>query len=117
MNKTEAQISVRGLTVAYGDFVLLKNADFDINKGDVFIIMGASGGRQKFAARVLTGLVPAASGRILIDGVDFTAAHGKRAGKDYAKMRHFISERRVVQFHDAGRKYCPAAAPVYRLFR
>ena len=29
MNKTEAQISVRGLTVAYGDFVLLKNADFD----------------------------------------------------------------------------------------
>lgn len=24
MNKTEAQISVRGLTVAYGDFVLLK---------------------------------------------------------------------------------------------
>ena len=31
MNKTEAQISVRGLTVAYGDFVLLKNPDFDIN--------------------------------------------------------------------------------------
>ena len=74
MNKTEAQISVRGLTVAYGDFVLLKNADFDINKGDVFIIMGASGGGKSSLLRVLTGLVPAASGRILIDGVDFTAA-------------------------------------------
>ena len=74
MNKTEAQISVRGLTVAYGDFVLLKNADFDINKGDVFIIMGASGGGKSSLVRVLTGLVPAASGRILIDGVDFTAA-------------------------------------------
>lgn len=116
MNKTEAQISVRGLTVAYGDFVLLKNADFDINKGDVFIIMGASGGGKSSLLRVLTGLVPAASGRILIDGVDFTAATENERAK-IMQMRHFISERRVVQFHDAGRKYCPAAAPVYRLFR
>lgn len=61
MNKTEAQISVRGLTVAYGDFVLLKNADFDINKGDVFIIMGASGGGKSSLLRVLTGL---GSGRL-----------------------------------------------------
>ena len=74
MSNTKTQISVRNLTVAYGDFVLLKNANFDINKGDVFIIMGASGGGKSSLLRVLTGLVPAASGQIVIDGVDFTAA-------------------------------------------
>ena len=116
MNKTEAQISVRGLTVAYGDFVLLKNADFDINKGDVFIIMGASGGGKSSLLRVLAGLVPAGSRPVFNRRRRFYRRHGKRAGKDYAKMRYFISERRVVQLHDTGRKYCPAAAPVYRLF-
>lgn len=78
MSKAKAQISVRDLTVAYGDFVLLKNADFNINKGDVFIIMGASGCGKSSLLRVLTGLVPAASGQIFIDGIDFTAASEKK---------------------------------------
>ena len=37
MNKGEPQILVKDLTIAYGDFVLLKNLNFEINKGDVFI--------------------------------------------------------------------------------
>lgn len=74
MMKTQTQISVRGLTVAYGDFVLFNKIDFDINKGDVFIIMGASGCGKSSLLRVLTGLVPAASGKVVIDGVDFTSA-------------------------------------------
>ena len=46
----------------------------DRGRFGLFIIMGASGGGKSSLLRVLTGLVPAASGRILIDGVDFTAA-------------------------------------------
>ncbi len=74
MMKRQTQISVRDLTVAYGDFVLFNKIDFDINKGDVFIIMGASGCGKSSLLRVLTGLVPAASGKVVIDGVDFTSA-------------------------------------------
>lgn len=74
MSKTQAQISVHNLTVAYGDFVLLENVSFEINKGDIFIIMGASGGGKSSLLRVLTGLVPAASGEIIIDGINFTSA-------------------------------------------
>lgn len=76
--------------MAYGDFVLLKNADFDINKGDVFIIMGASGGGKSSLLRVLTGLVPAASGRILIDGVDFTAATENERAKIMQNAAFYI---------------------------
>ncbi len=74
MKKGEPQIIVRDMTIAYGDFVLLKNLSFEVNKGDIFIIMGASGGGKSSLLRVLTGLVPTAKGKIMIDGVDFTNA-------------------------------------------
>ena len=74
MMKSPVEIAVSDLTIAYGDFVLLKNVSFEVNKGDVFIIMGASGGGKSSLLRVLTGLVPAAHGKIVICGVNFTAA-------------------------------------------
>ncbi|MEI8313773.1 MAG: polyamine ABC transporter ATP-binding protein, partial [Verrucomicrobiota bacterium] len=36
-------IEVRGLTAAYGDFVLLDNISFDVRRGEVFVIIGGSG--------------------------------------------------------------------------
>ena len=41
MNGAEAKIIGQDITVAYGDYVLLKDADFTVNKGDIFFIMGA----------------------------------------------------------------------------
>lgn len=75
MTAAKTEISVSGLTIAYGDFVLLKDISFEVKKGDIFIIMGASGGGKSSLLRVLTGLVPAASGKIVIDSVDFTSAN------------------------------------------
>lgn len=63
MTAAKTEISVSGLTIAYGDFVLLKDISFEVKKGDIFIIMGASGGGKSSLLRVLTGLVPAASGK------------------------------------------------------
>ena len=74
MTEDKAQIVVKDLTIAYGDFVLLKDISFTVNKHDIFIIMGGSGGGKSSMLRVLTGLVPAARGKITIDGIDFTGA-------------------------------------------
>lgn len=74
MKKNEVKIKVDNLTIAYGDFVLMKNISFEVNKGDIFIIMGGSGGGKSSLLRVLTGLVPPATGDIWIDGVDFARA-------------------------------------------
>jgi len=40
---SEAHIRVVDLTMAYGDFVIQRDLNFTINRGDVFIIMGGSG--------------------------------------------------------------------------
>ncbi len=64
-------IEARDLTVAYGDYALLKNVDFTVNEGDIFVIMGGSGSGKSSLLRVLTGLMPPAGGSVFVDGKDF----------------------------------------------
>ena len=50
MNKQQPEIEVNNLTLGYGNFTLMKDISFQVNKGDIFIIMGASGGGKRPAA-------------------------------------------------------------------
>jgi len=43
MNKAKPHITVRNLTMAYGSFVVMRDLEFTVDRGDVFIIMGGSG--------------------------------------------------------------------------
>ena len=49
-------ISVSGLTIAYGDFILMRDISFTVRRGDMFIIMGSSGCGKSTLLRVLMGL-------------------------------------------------------------
>lgn len=57
-------ITVRGLTMAYGSFVLQRNLDFTINRGDIFVIMGGSGCGKSTLLRHMIGLKPPAAGSV-----------------------------------------------------
>ena len=57
-------ITVRGLTMAYGSFVLQRNLDFIINRGDIFVIMGGSGCGKSTLLRHMIGLKPPAAGSV-----------------------------------------------------
>lgn len=70
----EAVIEAKNLTVGYGDYVLLQNADYQVNKSDVFIIMGGSGCGKSSMLRVLTGLMKPLKGSVIINGTDMTKA-------------------------------------------
>ena len=39
----DAAITIRDLTMAYGSFVLQRDLNFTVQKGDIFVIMGGSG--------------------------------------------------------------------------
>ena len=71
-------IEVKNLTVGYGDYILMKNISFTVNKGDIFIIMGGSGCGKSTLLHVLTGLKAPQSGKIMIDGINFTKAPEKQ---------------------------------------
>ena len=79
--KKEVQIDVKDLTVGYGDYVLLHDANYQVNKGDIFIIMGGSGCGKSSMLRILTGLLPPLKGQVIISGVDIASAPVKEVQK------------------------------------
>ncbi|MCE5336511.1 MAG: ATP-binding cassette domain-containing protein [Desulfobacteraceae bacterium] len=71
MTDTKAHIEVRNLTMAYGDFVIQRDLNFTINRGDIFIIMGGSGCGKSTLLRHLVGLQRPAKGEVLYEGKSF----------------------------------------------
>ena len=70
-------VSVRGLKMAYGSFVVMRDLNFDIMPRDIFVIMGGSGCGKSTLLRHLIGLREPAEGTIEYDGRDFTHATEK----------------------------------------
>ena len=71
---SEAQIIVRNMTMAYGSFVLMRDLNFTVRRGDIFIIMGGSGCGKSTVLRHLIGLKEPAKGEIFYGSVNFTKA-------------------------------------------
>lgn len=71
-------IQVKDLSVQYGDRTILENVNFEIKRGEVFVIVGGSGCGKSTLLRQLIGLEKPTTGTILIDGEDFTTADDKR---------------------------------------
>jgi phospholipid/cholesterol/gamma-HCH transport system ATP-binding protein len=67
-------IEVRNLDLHYEEHAVMRNLNFNINKGDVFIVMGGSGSGKSTLLKSLIGLKEPDKGQILYDGHDFWAA-------------------------------------------
>ena len=78
---SDAIIDVKNLTMGYGDNILLKNASYEVNKGDVFIIMGGSGCGKSSMLRILTGLIAPLAGKVYIKDIDITNASDEEMQK------------------------------------
>lgn len=72
--EAKPHIIVKNLTMAYGSFVLMRDINFTVCHGDVFIIMGGSGCGKSTLLRHLIGLKEPATGEILYGDVNFTRA-------------------------------------------
>ena len=70
----EPHIIVRNLTMAYGSFVLMRDLNFTVRRGDIFIIMGGSGCGKSTLLRHLIGLKEPATGEIIYGDINFTRA-------------------------------------------
>ena len=68
----DAQITVRNLTLAYGSFVVMRDLNFTIKRGDVFIIMGGSGCGKSTLLRNMIGLLEPSAGEVFYDQANFT---------------------------------------------
>ncbi len=60
--------------MAYGDYVIQRDLNFTVNRGDIFVIMGSSGCGKSTLLKQMIGLNRPAKGSVLYDGEDFWAA-------------------------------------------
>jgi phospholipid/cholesterol/gamma-HCH transport system ATP-binding protein len=70
----EVHIVVKNLTMAYGDYVVMRDLNFAINRGEIFVIMGPSGCGKSTLLRHLIGLNEPAKGEVWYGDFNFTRA-------------------------------------------
>ena len=74
MGNPPPEISVRDVTMAYGSFVVMRQVSFDVNTGEILVIMGGSGCGKSTLLKALIGLKAPASGTIHFRGQRFDNA-------------------------------------------
>ena len=79
--KAGTVIEAMDLTLGYDDFVLLKNINFSVKKGEIFAILGGSGCGKSTVLKHLTGLYEPLTGDILINGTSIVNAKQKEKEK------------------------------------
>lgn len=73
-------LKVRGVKKTFGDNLVLKGIDLDINEGEIVVIVGPSGGGKTTLLRTITGLETCENGSIEING-RYLCKNGKYADK------------------------------------
>ena len=73
----ESIIKVKNLYAGYHGQAIMEDLNFEISKGEIFVILGGSGCGKSTVLKHMIGLLPPVSGRVLIHGQDMVTARGK----------------------------------------
>src|ERR1700689_3780897 len=63
-------VKVEGLCKSFDDMEVLKDVSFDVQPGEIFVLMGPSGSGKSVLLRHIAGLETPTSGRITVNGLD-----------------------------------------------
>ncbi|MBW7989810.1 MAG: ATP-binding cassette domain-containing protein [Planctomycetes bacterium] len=85
-SNTKPIIRVEDVTIAYGDFVVMRDINFEVQQGEVFIILGGSGCGKSTLLKNMISLVKPVKGKVLIDDMDIVTAEGPELLKILSKI-------------------------------
>jgi ribose transport system ATP-binding protein len=83
MNDSTPPLEVRDLAKRFGSVVALKSAALTVSRGEIHALMGANGAGKSTLVKIMTGVFPADTGTLVLDGVAQTfrsPAEARRAG-------------------------------------
>ena len=79
-------ISLRNLSVSYGDTLVVENVSLDVAEGECFGLVGESGSGKSTVLRAITGLAPDWTGSISL----FGTPRGKRIDRSFASLCQMV---------------------------
>jgi ABC-type branched-subunit amino acid transport system ATPase component/branched-subunit amino acid ABC-type transport system permease component len=68
-----AALMLRGVSGGYGDVEVVHEVDLEVGSGTVLALLGANGAGKSTLCSVVSGLIPATRGRVIVDGRDVTS--------------------------------------------
>ncbi len=90
-----ALLEINDLHVNYGMITALKGISFEVNEGEVIALIGANGAGKTTTLHALTGLIPAKSGSIKLNGTELTKIPAHKIVE--MGMAHVPEGRRIFQ--------------------
>jgi thiamine transport system ATP-binding protein len=84
-------LDVDDVTVRFGERVVLDSVCLHVAAGEMVALLGPSGSGKSTLLRVIAGIVPADSGRMVLDGVDITSVptHRRSVGMVFQNEQLF----------------------------
>ena len=77
---SEVVISIRGVSMSYGDRRVLERVDLDVYRGEILVLLGGSGSGKTTLLKQVLGLAQPETGSIAINGVDITRCSQSELG-------------------------------------
>ena len=71
-------IQISGVQKSFGNQVVLSGVDLSVEHGEMLAVVGPSGTGKSVLIKIITGLLPADSGEVDIDGESMTAASNEK---------------------------------------
>ncbi len=75
-DNAKSVIKVENVTIAYDDFVVLKDINFEVQQAEIFVILGGSGCGKSTLLKNMISLIKPVTGKVLIHGKNIVAAQG-----------------------------------------
>lgn len=68
-------VQIENLSKSFGRVEVLKDVSFNVEPGEIFVLMGPSGSGKSVLLKHIVGLEQPSSGTVLVDGKDATSEH------------------------------------------
>src|SRR3990167_3846973 len=114
-------IQIIDVTKKFGEYSALKNVSFEVATGELIALLGPSGSGKTTLLRVIAGMEPADSGRVVIHGNEMTdkKVKDRKVGfvfQHYALFRHMtVFENVAFGLQVRPRKTRPAEREIQRI--
>lgn len=92
-------ISVENVTKRFGDFLALDDVSVHVPSGSLTALLGPSGSGKSTLLRIIAGLEKPDSGRVAVDGVDYSSLSPQERGVGFV-FQHYAAFRNMTVFEN-----------------
>jgi ABC-2 type transport system ATP-binding protein len=103
-------IEIQGVTKLYGEQKALNNVSFRVKTGEIVGFLGPNGAGKSTMMKIITGFIPASSGRIMVNGIDI-----RTDDPEIRRKIGYLPENNPLYTEMYVREYLGFVASVYKL--